>query len=102
MEKFSVVFAKVAEYPKVRAAHLGDVHEGDVFMAAPFYLAGTEYTTAVGIDKNRDNQLGMVGVLAFVAVKALDAGGVKLVKKVTVYIALVAFWKQVKNITGRQ
>lgn len=52
MEKFSVAFAKIAEHPKVRAAHLGDVHEGDVFMAAPLYFAGAEYTTAVGIDKN--------------------------------------------------
>jgi hypothetical protein len=100
MKKLSVVFAKITQYPEVRTAHLGDIHKGDVFLTTLFYLAGTEYTATIGIDKNRDNQLGMIGMLAFIAIKFFYSRRVKLIEKVTVNKTLVIVWKQIKNIVG--
>ena len=73
MEKFGVVFAKITQYPKVRTAHLGDIHERDVFLTTSFYFSGTIYPATVCIDKDRDNQLGMIGMLAFIVEEALDS-----------------------------
>jgi hypothetical protein len=48
--------------------HLGYKHEGQVFPATPFNLPRAENTTAVGVNQDRDNLLGMIGMLAFDAV----------------------------------
>ena len=100
MEKLGVVFAKITQYPEVRTAHLGDIHERDVFFTALFYLPGTERSPAISIDKNRDNQLGMIGMLTFIAIKLFYSRRVKLIEKVTVNKTLVIGWKQIKNIVG--
>jgi hypothetical protein len=42
--------SKIAEYPKIRAVHLRNKHERQIFTVASFDLPGTENAAAVGVD----------------------------------------------------
>jgi hypothetical protein len=52
------------------------------------------------LDKNRDNQPGMIGMLALVAIQFFYSRCVKLIEKVTVNKTLVIVWKQIKKVAG--
>jgi len=71
-------------------------------MAAFFYFPGTENTLAIGKYKDRNDELGMIGILAFNAIKTFKAARIKLLKQVGVEKTFVIFWKQIKNISGKQ
>ena len=100
MEKFGVVFAKITQYPKVRTAQLGDVHERDIFPATLFYLTGTKHPATISIDKDRDNQLGMISMLTFTIIEAFDSTGVKYIEDFSANKTRVIIWQQIKNIRG--
>ncbi len=71
-------------------------------MAAFFDFPGAKNTLAVGKYKYRNDELGMIGVLAFNAIKTFKAARIKLLKQVGVEKTFVIFWKQIKNISGKQ
>ena len=82
------------------SAHLGYVHERDVFLTTFFYLSGTEYPATISIDKDRDNQLGMISMLTFTVIEAFDCTGVKDIENFSANKTLVSIWQQIKNIRG--
>ena len=49
-------------------------------MAAFFDFPGAEHALAVGKYQNRNDELGMIGVLAFNAIKTFKAARIKLLK----------------------
>jgi hypothetical protein len=102
MEKFGVIFAKIAQHPKVGAIHLGDVHKGEVFIAALFYFPGTEHAATVGIDQYGYYELRGVGMLTYGAIAAFDGRCIKLLEQVAVEITFMLFREQIENITGKQ
>ena len=53
-------------------------------MAALFDFPGAENTLAVGKYQNRNDELGMIGVLAFDAIKTFNAACIKLLKQVCI------------------
>jgi hypothetical protein len=67
-----LVFSKVTQDPKIWAVHLGDIHKRQVFIASSFDFTGAEYAPTVSVDKDGDNQVGMLGVLAFMAIIAFQ------------------------------
>ena len=97
-----MVFAKIAQHPKVGAVHLRDVHESQVCLAPPFYLSGTEHPVTVGIDEYRNNELRVIGMLASVTVSAFQRRGVQLLKQIAIEMAFVIGREQVKNIAREE
>ena len=73
--------SKIAEHPEIRAVHLRNEHERQVFTAASFDLPGTENDSALGINQHRNNQPGVISVLAFNLIAVFNGRGVKLLKK---------------------
>lgn len=67
-------------------------------MAAFFDFLGAENPLAIGKYQNRNDKLGMIGVLAFNAIKATR---IKLFKQVDVEKTFVIFWEKIKNISGK-
>jgi len=49
-------------------------------MAAFFDFPGAEYTLAVGKYQNRNDELRMIGILAFNAIKTFKTARIKLLK----------------------
>ena len=73
--------SKIAEHPEIRAVHLRNEHERQVFTAASLDLPGTESASAVSMDQDRNNQPGVISVLAFNLIAVFNGRGVKLLKK---------------------
>jgi hypothetical protein len=71
-------------------------------MAAFFDFPGAENTLAVGKYQNRNDELGMIGVLAFNAIKTLKAARINLLKQVGIEKAFMTWWEEIKNIGGKQ
>ena len=71
-------------------------------MAAFFDFPGAENSLAVGKYQNRNDALGMIGVLAFNAIKTLKAARIKLLKQVGIKKAFMSLWEEIKNIGGTQ
>ena len=71
-------------------------------MAALFDFPGAENTLAVGKYQNRNDELGMIGVLAFNAIKTLKAARINLLKQVGIEKTFMTFWEEVKNISWKQ
>ena len=71
-------------------------------MAEFFDFPGAENTLAVGKYQNRNDELGMIGVLAFNAIKTLKAARIKLLKQVGIEKAFMTLWEEIKNIGGKQ
>ena len=71
-------------------------------MAALFDFPGAENTLAVGKYQNRNDELGMIGVLAFNAIKTLKAARINLLKQVGIEKAFMTWWEEIKNIGGKQ
>jgi hypothetical protein len=70
-------------------------------MAALFDFPGAENPLAVGKYQNRNDKLGMIGVLAFNAIKTLKAARIYLLKQVGIEKAFMTLWEEIKNI-GRK
>ena len=70
-------------------------------MAAFFDFTGAENTLAVGKYQNRNDELGMIGVLAFNAIKTLKAARINLLKQVGIEKAFMTLWEEIKNIGGK-
>ena len=70
-------------------------------MAAFFDFPGAENTLAVGKYQNRNDELGMIGVLAFNAIKTFKATRINLLKQVGIEKAFMIFWEEIKNIGGK-
>jgi hypothetical protein len=102
LKKYAMELSKIAEHPEIRAVHLRNEHERQVFTAASLDLPGTENASAVGIDQDRNNQPGVISVLAFNLIAVFNGRGVKLLKKLCIEIAFMIFRKQIENITGKQ
>ena len=49
-------------------------------MAAFFDFSGAEHALAVGKYQNRNDELGMIGILAFNAIKTFKTARIKLLK----------------------
>jgi hypothetical protein len=78
LKKHAVVFAKIAQHAEIGAVHLGDEHEGQILAAAALDLPGAENPPTVGVDQDGDDQSGMIGMLAFDAIEAFNAGRIQL------------------------
>ncbi len=59
-----MIFSKIAEHSKIRTVHLA------------------EHALIVSKYQNRNDELGMIGILAFNAIKTFKAARIKLLKKV--------------------
>jgi hypothetical protein len=70
-------------------------------MAALFDFPGAEHALAVGKYQNRNDELGMIGVLAFNAIKTLKAARINLLKQVGIGKAFMSLWEEIKNIGGK-
>lgn len=101
-EKLTVVFAKIAEHPKVRAIHPCNKHEGEIFTTSLFDLSRAKNATTVGVDENAGDQPGMVSPLPIAAVTLLNDGGVQLLNDIVKQVALMIVGQQIKNISGKQ
>ena len=62
-------------------------------MAAFFDFTGAENPLAVGKDQNRNDELGMIGVLAFNAIKTFKTTRINLLKQVGIEKTFMTFWK---------
>ena len=62
-------------------------------MAAFFDFPGAENSLAVGKYQNRNDELGMIGVLAFNAIKTFKAARINLLKQVGIEKTFMTFWK---------
>ena len=72
-------------------------------MAAFFDFPGAENTLAVSIiNQDCNDELGMIGVPAFNAIKTFKATRIKLLKQVGIEKAFMIFWEEIKNISGKQ
>ena len=71
-------------------------------MAAFFDFPGAENPLAVGKYQNRNDELGMIGVLAFNAIKTLKAARINLLKHVGIEKAFMTLWEEIKNISRKQ
>ena len=60
-------------------------------MAAFFDFPGAENTLAVGKDQDRNDELGMIGVLTLNAIKTFKATGINLLKQVGIEKAFMIF-----------
>ena len=70
-------------------------------MAALFDFPGAENHLAVGKNQDWNDELGMIGILAFNAIKTLKAARIKLLKQVGLEKAFMTLWEEIKNI-GRK
>ena len=70
-------------------------------MAAFFDFPGAENTLAVGKYQNRNDALGMIGVLTFNAIKTFKVARINLLKQVGIEKAFMTLWEEIKNI-GRK
>ena len=71
-------------------------------MAAFFDFPGAENTLAVSIDQDCNDELGMIGVPAFNAIKTFKAARINLLNQVGIEKAFMIFWEEIKNIGGKQ
>ena len=71
-------------------------------MAAFFDFPGAENTLATSIDQDCNDELGMIGVPAFNAIKTFKAARINLLKQVGIEKAFMIFWEEIKNIGGKQ
>ena len=71
-------------------------------MAALFDFPGAENPLAVRKYQNRNDELGMIGVLTFNAIKTFKTTRVKLLKEVGIEKAFMTLWEEIKNIGGKQ
>jgi hypothetical protein len=94
--------SKITEHPEIRAVHWRNEHERQVFTAASFDLPERENASAPGIDQDRNNQPGVISVLALNLIAVFNGRGVKLLKKLCIEIAFSFFRKQIENITGKR
>lgn len=101
LKKFSMVFTKVTQHPKVRAVALRDEHKRQILAATPLDLTGTEHASTIGVDQNRHDQLRVIGVLAFATVGLLDARGIQLFKQFAVEKAFMLFRKQIEDVARK-
>ncbi|MCF6301621.1 MAG: hypothetical protein L3J13_00175 [Devosiaceae bacterium] len=101
MKKIGVVLPEIAQHPEIRAVQPRDIHERKILVTPFFYLPRAENSVAVSVNKDRNNQPGMIGVLPIRAVLALQTGGVKLGEYILIQITFVVAGKQIKNI-GRE
>lgn len=97
-----MVFAEIAQHAKIRAVHWGDEHEGQVFAATPLDLPGAEDAPAVGIDQDGDDLFGVIGMLAFDAIKGFNTGGIQLREQFGVEVAFMLLRQKIKDIAGKQ
>jgi hypothetical protein len=102
LKKRAVIFAKIAQHPKIGAVHLRDEHEGQVFAAAALDLPGAENAPAVGVDQNGDDLPGMIRMLAFDAIEAFNAGGIQLLEKFGVEVAFMILRQKIEDIAGKK
>jgi hypothetical protein len=65
-------------------------------MTMPFDLPSTEYSVAVRINQDGDNQLRRVGMLSLGAVLAFDLRRVKLLKNPFIDIAVMISREQIE------
>ena len=88
-----MVLSKIAEYPIVGQfiCAIAISHERQIFTAASFDLPGTENAPAVRVEQDRNNQSGMISILAFKLIAAFNYRGIKLLKKIRIEIAFVIF-----------
>jgi hypothetical protein len=91
LKKYAMGLSKIAKHPKIRAVHLRNEHERQIFTAAPFDLPGTENTPAVSIDQDRSDEPGVIGMLTFYAVSVFNGGRIKLLEQLGKKIAIIAF-----------
>ena len=70
-------------------------------MAALFDFPGAENPLAIGKDQDCNDEFGMIGVLAFDAIKAFKAARIKLLKEVGIEKAFMTLWEEIKNIGGK-
>ncbi len=71
-------------------------------MAAFFDFPGAKHALAVGKYQNRNDELGMIGILAFNAIKTFKTARIKLLKQLCIEKTFMIFWEQIKNISGKQ
>jgi len=62
-------------------------------MAALFDFPGAENPLALGKNQNRNDKLGMIGVLAFDAIKAFKTTRINLLKQVCIEKTFMIFWE---------
>ncbi|RCV93573.1 hypothetical protein, partial [Vreelandella rituensis] len=70
--------------------------------AAPLNVTGTEHAMAIRINEQRDDQAGVIGPLAKMAVLLLDRGGVDLLEEFFIKKAVMVVGQQIKEIAGKQ
>jgi len=79
LKKSTMELSEIAEHPKIRTVHLRNEHEGQIFTTAPFDLPGTENTPAVSIDQDRNDKLGVIGMLTFNTIATFNGGRINSV-----------------------
>jgi hypothetical protein len=62
-------------------------------MAAFFDFPGAENPLAISKDQDCNNEFGMIGVLAFDAIKTFNAARIKLLKQVCIEKTFMIFWE---------
>ncbi len=68
-----MIFSKIAEHSKIRTVHLA------------------EHALTVAKYQNRNDELGIIGILAFNAIKTFKAARIKLLKKVGIKKTFMIF-----------
>jgi hypothetical protein len=101
LEQPAVDFAEIAQHAEIRAVHVGDEPEGQVFTATALDLPGAEDTPTVGVDQDGNDLFGMIGVLALGALQVFNASGIQLREECGVQIAFMILRQQSEDIAGK-
>jgi hypothetical protein len=101
LKERTVVFAKIAQYPKIGAVHLRNEHKGQIFPATSLDLPRAEDASAVGIDQDGDDLFGMIRMLTFDAIEAFNAGSIELLEEFGIEIAFMILWQKIEDIAGK-
>ena len=101
IEKICVILSETTQHPEIRSIDPRCIPKGTIFVAPLLYLSRTKYPLTIGINEDRDNQTGMISILASSTEFAIQAGCINLLKNIFIQVTYVFARQYAEDITWK-